>query len=299
MVSLHETIMKRARWIIVLPAIVLAPSAVRAQFTPSECTAMKATALANPTRRDTLFKVGFCNGFGRVYAELIGRYSLASDTSTYGAVFDYATAIRDPDVFTAAKSAAADVAAPTFARVGALVLLTNYSSDYGTLLERTDVMTSDSSFGCYPPMPSSEGGVSGGEGTMPSDFIAQSLILSRRILNDSSAPNAVRAAAGCLHAIALGSDSLQPSSTFNPSFIPPQDFRLLSACPARYLFRNLTPITVAVYVTDTYTHVGEWISLPPRPSGGKYSESPMGSTHGISVLYQGAVIAAAKPKMSC
>lgn len=292
--------MKRTHVFMALCSAITATSKATAQYTASECSTIKANATANPARPDTLAIVSLCSGYGPVYATLIGRYSLASDTSTYGQVFDHATALRNPDVFTAAKTVAADASAPAFARVGALILLTNYGSKAGTFLARTTAMTNGGApFICSPPEMSGYLGVSSDpNAAMPSDYIAQSLTLSRTVLSDVSAPKAVRFAASCLHTITLG-DSIPSPSTYNPTFNPAHDFQLHSACSSTYLFRNLTPITVAVYITDTHTNVSRWISLPPRPSGATYSEETMKATHGISVSYQGAVIATANPNTSC
>lgn len=116
------------------------------------CDSITANALSNPSNRDTLTALHKCAAFGATIATLMGRYSLNSDTSTYGAVFDNASQVREPESFAAAMTISFDGSASTFARVSALIVLMNFASRSGVVVGRSEFLTYAGSplSGCQP-----------------------------------------------------------------------------------------------------------------------------------------------------
>jgi hypothetical protein len=275
---------------VILGAVVSA-SPMRGQSVP--CDSVVAHVLLDPTNQDTVALVRKCSNWGTTMATLLERYSLASDTATYGFLFDIAGLYREPETFSAAKAIAADGGAPAFARISSLLLLANYASPDGVDIQRKMFVTysGNPTGGCFL---APSGLVQDGTGTMPSDFVSQSLTLSRTVLNDGTAPTGVRFAASCLHWLAVG-DTIPTGVVVDFSFNPATQFRLITQCGSNFVMRNYTPGPVAVYIEPNASDTpgSGWTTLPPRVSGVGYSDVPVHFPATIVIKYGGVIIASA------
>jgi hypothetical protein len=204
-------------------------------------------------------------------ATLMQRYSLNSDTATYGAVFDRAAYFREPETFSAAKTIAGDGSASTFARAASLLLLANFTSYQGIDIARAPVLghTGTPTNLCDPG--DFAHSVINGANPLPADHVAQALALGRSVMQDPTAPNPVRWAASCLHGAAIR-DSIVLPSTYQPNFNPGTDFELIPACGSNFTFRNHSNTPVAVLLVGPTALTTRWITLPIKASGEAYSE---------------------------
>lgn len=249
-------------------------SAIEGQYTPAQCDTVASNALSNPARRDTLIMVRSCPGkFGPVMATILGQTGLVTtDFETYRLVVSMAAQFSESEVFSEALGIAADGSEPELARVGALLIVGSMVYPGGIVpeLERFQNYPAGGAVsGCMPSF-ADVGGIFTGES--PIGSTARGVVDSLAgVLVASSAPRSVRFVASCLRAL------LHPYTGYGlglppkPPFNPLADFSYVRLCGRRFLLRNASYHSVALYLYWSSGARG-W-TMPPRAAPAAYSES--------------------------
>jgi|GEM_PF-5220287 len=265
--------------VVALGALPLAPLSSQ-QYTPQECAAITASALAHPARTDTLRLVRDCPGvFGSTFATLLQSVAVFADSGTFDTVARMASRRREPEIFSAAIAVAGDTGRPELARLTAVWLLVKYM--YGTSFDinlRALGEYEDDGPAICVTAPGTR--AVSGENPLPADARAQVHSLATSLMAEQPM-GWVPLHAQCLDhisndALLVFSSSPREQLTFNPS----TDFAFQVLCGRRVLLRNasLAPVSIRLVWGDTPAQVSlnqqaRDYTLPGRRDGTPYFET--------------------------